>query len=722
MAAPTITDSVSATGTGTSLTTGNLVIGSGEYLYVCVVLSDGSPGGMTSVTSSGGGGALSSISDSGVRESFLRQHWWRSTSPTAGTVTITATPAASTGEIGILAFSISGVDSGTPNGSLVYANGNGTADAVSGTVSSGTDAIVIDAIGRFQNAALSVTGGQTQLEQANQGGILQVGSSWEAGAATVTTGWGVNAAGTVSNWQWVIGALSINGATGGGGGPSITSVTPSTFSPGDTVTVTGSGFGATQGSSTLDVGGEAQTVTSWSDTSVQFRATRGALAYDAYTLTLTNGTSDTYSVTLVPPVGWASYTIGTPAGSGLLPFTPDLGSGDQMALQTVGGLVAGATDGTFSVAGQGYVAFAYEGWSSGSGWGALNTYVVFAQAEANTGTGAKGGAFGFTGRFFTARRKGARGWRLLRRRPDAGGSSAAGWQVQADWLFQNPNASVPTNVTASLGIAIQAAQSATASVALAVQTQGAATASLAAVVQVAQAATASASVAVQASASATASLATAVQAPQSTTASVATVVQVGRTATAAFDAALQEARSATASLDLQILAGSQVAASLSAAIQAPASTSASLAAAVQFATSASASVAAAVQEARSASASLGAAVQAQGSASASLAAYVQAGTSVAASLAAAVQEAKTATASLAAAVAVARTASASVAAAIATQQTVTASMQAAVQAARSASASASLYVDAGDVIETYPLAGESQLYPLAGEAQTYPLQ
>ncbi len=214
--APTITDSVGNTGTGTSVSAAGLVIGAGDIVYAATLLSDGSPGGMTSVVSSGGGGAFSSIADSGVRESFLRLHVWRSTSPTAGTVTITSTPAASTGEIGLIVVSLSGVDTVTPNGSLVFSNGNGTADAASGSVSSGTDALVLDFIGRFQNAAMGLGAGQTQLEQANQGAILQIGSSWKAGAATVSTSWTVNAAGTVSNWQWVLGALSINGATDGG--------------------------------------------------------------------------------------------------------------------------------------------------------------------------------------------------------------------------------------------------------------------------------------------------------------------------------------------------------------------------------------------------------------------------------------------------------------------------------------------------------------------------
>jgi hypothetical protein len=217
MAAPTITDSVIAVGTGTSVTTGNLTIASGDVLYVGVILSDGSPGGMTSVTSSGGGGALSSIGDSTAVQSFLRLHVYRSTSPTAGTVTITATPAASTSEIAVIAVSVAGVDSGTPNGTMVFSDGNGTADAASGTVSSGTDAIVLDWHGRFLDGTFGMTAGgaQTILDQANYNNILSAGSSWEAGAASVTTDWSRNSQGTISNYQWVIGALSINGATGG---------------------------------------------------------------------------------------------------------------------------------------------------------------------------------------------------------------------------------------------------------------------------------------------------------------------------------------------------------------------------------------------------------------------------------------------------------------------------------------------------------------------------
>lgn len=226
MAAPTITDSAIAAGSGTGpFTTGSLTIASGDLLYVFIQFSAGTPGTVASVTSSGGGGALSEIADSGAVESYLRCHVWRSTSPTAGTVTVSVTPTVSTNEVVVIAVSVAGVDSGTPNGSVVFANGNGATTATSGTVSGGTDAIVLDCIGRLQSGAGSPGAGQTQLESGDVGGYYFAQSSWEAGAASVTTTW-THDPSTVSNWQWVIGALSINGSSGGGGASSPMIVLP----------------------------------------------------------------------------------------------------------------------------------------------------------------------------------------------------------------------------------------------------------------------------------------------------------------------------------------------------------------------------------------------------------------------------------------------------------------------------------------------------------------
>lgn len=61
--------------------------------------------------------------------------------------------------------------------------------------------------------------------------------------------------------------------------PSISSIAPATFDAGRSVTLSGSGFGASQGS--ILIAGQAQTVTSWSDTSITFTTVRGSQSLGA---------------------------------------------------------------------------------------------------------------------------------------------------------------------------------------------------------------------------------------------------------------------------------------------------------------------------------------------------------------------------------------------------------------------------------------------------------
>jgi YD repeat-containing protein len=58
--------------------------------------------------------------------------------------------------------------------------------------------------------------------------------------------------------------------------PAISSISPTTGSPGTTVTINGSSFGATQGTSAVSLGGVAATVSSWSDTQIIATAPCGA--------------------------------------------------------------------------------------------------------------------------------------------------------------------------------------------------------------------------------------------------------------------------------------------------------------------------------------------------------------------------------------------------------------------------------------------------------------
>lgn len=72
------------------------------------------------------------------------------------------------------------------------------------------------------------------------------------------------------------------------GGLTITSVTPSTFDSGITdIVIAGNNFGASQGSSTVDIGGVAQTVTAWSNTSITITSARGSNSMGAGQLKVT---------------------------------------------------------------------------------------------------------------------------------------------------------------------------------------------------------------------------------------------------------------------------------------------------------------------------------------------------------------------------------------------------------------------------------------------------
>ena len=57
--------------------------------------------------------------------------------------------------------------------------------------------------------------------------------------------------------------------------PSITSLSPTSGAVGASVTIAGSGFGSTQGSSTLKFNGTTATITSWSATSIVAKVPTG---------------------------------------------------------------------------------------------------------------------------------------------------------------------------------------------------------------------------------------------------------------------------------------------------------------------------------------------------------------------------------------------------------------------------------------------------------------
>lgn len=167
-------------------------------------------------------------------------------------------------------------------------------------------------------------------------------------------------------------------------GPTITSVSTGTPREGASLTITGTAFGASQGGGGVTINGVAQTVTSWSDTSVAVTVVLGTNKFGAaYNVILTDSSavpSNTYAgITGLLPAnsGLSSVDIGTPNTTAAYRLTAsaDLASGDQLEYDNKGGEVAVATDGTFT-AGPGVSSFSFRVWTSGSGYGQSATQLT----------------------------------------------------------------------------------------------------------------------------------------------------------------------------------------------------------------------------------------------------------------------------------------------------------------------------------------------------------
>src|SRR5712692_8637836 len=98
----------------------------------------------------------------------------------------------------------------------------------------------------------------------------------------------------------------------------ITSVSPTSGVVGEVVTLTGTGFGATQGSSTISLHGTSVTVANWSDTRIVGYVPSGASS-GPFSVTVNGQTVNSGTFTVTPlPSGWSDGDIGSVglAGSG----------------------------------------------------------------------------------------------------------------------------------------------------------------------------------------------------------------------------------------------------------------------------------------------------------------------------------------------------------------------------------------------------------------------
>lgn len=79
--------------------------------------------------------------------------------------------------------------------------------------------------------------------------------------------------------------------------PTISTINPATFDDGRNVTLTGAGFGSSQGS--VLIGGVGQNVNTWSDTSITFTTVRGSQSLGACRVDVIAGVSSGYTPTVI---------------------------------------------------------------------------------------------------------------------------------------------------------------------------------------------------------------------------------------------------------------------------------------------------------------------------------------------------------------------------------------------------------------------------------------
>ena len=176
----------------------------------------------------------------------------------------------------------SGRSQSAPTFNSAVSTTNDTACSVSSTAS-GSDADI--------HAATILNGIRTptwsgdleaEITLAQPSGDASTGQAYGDGIAAGSVTAGITASGGT---RWVSSIVVMEAS---GSSPAITDAGDELFENGESITITGTGFGASQGTGTVklcptdnvaDGSAQAQTVTSWSDTSITITVSRGSLSF-----------------------------------------------------------------------------------------------------------------------------------------------------------------------------------------------------------------------------------------------------------------------------------------------------------------------------------------------------------------------------------------------------------------------------------------------------------
>lgn len=361
--------------------------------WVCASSPTITPG---MLTQTGGTGAITEVqlneSNGGATGggTFSGVSIWSFRVTTAGPITVTVAGFPSGGGYSFLTANHAGASSTVGfNASRVeainsaFSATDGATAQSSGSATSAGEAWFVSALGLNNGAALTIT---------PPSGFAAVTDNGAAGAADEVNAMADDlvSSGTTQAAAWTFTAMdgaSYNAQTAAlvvykeaTGGPNVSSTSSSAPLEGSTLTIEGTGFGASQGDSYAIVAGSVASVTAWSDTSVSVTVPPATLnKYAApVTVQIVAGTpSNAFTLTggVLPPAGWDYIDVGTPHPNPVLRIRAfdDIASGDQLAWDTLSDQVEVYADGTWSAAATLLTgAFGVKAWAStGGGWGAI---------------------------------------------------------------------------------------------------------------------------------------------------------------------------------------------------------------------------------------------------------------------------------------------------------------------------------------------------------------
>jgi hypothetical protein len=221
------------------------------------------------------------------------------------------------------------VPSGSTDGNVIVANAAGTSNALPYTVSTtgitgrltSSSGIPLNTLGTFTSISGGVPGGTTCFSNPADGtfaiavspNVFAIFTIAASGYVDATAQGNTPDSGQSSaqvDWQMVPAggqAPTFTIISGGGTTPVLNTVTPSVFMPGSTVILSGSGFGALQGTGTVRFNGTYSiSFASWNDTQIICKVPAGT-ATGSVTVTTPGGTSD-----------GVAYTVATTGISGRL--------------------------------------------------------------------------------------------------------------------------------------------------------------------------------------------------------------------------------------------------------------------------------------------------------------------------------------------------------------------------------------------------------------------